>query len=133
MKKLAFFAAAAALVLPLGSTPSGSVEAHHTGGKAAGGVIATGMASFYGARFAGRRTANGEIFRPSKMTAAHKTLRFGTRVRVTNLRNNKSVVVRINDRGPYAKRRIIDLSRAAARKIGMVQSGVARVRLQRVN
>jgi len=107
--------------------------AHHTGNENAGKVFATGLASFYGARFAGRKTANGEIFNPSKMTAAHRTLRFGTKLRVTNARNGRSVVVRINDRGPYAGKRIIDLSRAAASKIGMINSGVARVRLQRIN
>lgn len=131
MKKLTLLACAAAFASPFGAIPSSSVEAHHSG-KHAGSVIATGMASFYGARFAGRKTASGEIFRPSMMTAAHRTLRFGTKLRVTNLRNGKSVIVRINDRGPFAKRRIIDLSKAAARKIGMVQSGTARVRLRRI-
>lgn len=106
-------------------------QAHHTG-KASGTVLGTGMASYYGARFAGRRTASGERFNPAKMTAAHRRLRFGTKVRVTNLRNGRHVTVRINDRGPFAKGRVIDLSRAAARKIGMIRSGTARVRLERV-
>lgn len=120
-------AAVAALSLPMLGA-----EAHHTGGKGAS-VLATGMASFYGKRFAGRLTANGERFDPGKMTAAHKTLRFGTKLRVTNLANGRHVTVRVNDRGPYAKGRIIDLSRAAAGKIGMIHRGVARVRLERVN
>ena len=90
----------------------------------------TGMASFYGSEFAHRRTASGERFDPSQLTAAHRTLPFGTRVRVTNLENGRRVVVRINDRGPYARGRVLDLSRAAARKLGFVNDGVTRVRLE---
>lgn len=89
--------------------------------------IEEGLASWYGPGFAGRRTASGEIFDPSEMTAAHKTLPFGTRVRVTSLRSGRSVVVRINDRGPFKPGRIIDLSRAAAESIGLISAGVARV------
>ena len=89
-----------------------------------------GVASYYGAKFAGRPTANGEIFNPSAMTAAHKTYPFGTKIRVVNLKNNKSVIVRINDRGPFVKGRIIDLSRGAAEEIGMIVDGIARVRLE---
>lgn len=89
-----------------------------------------GMASWYGPGFAGRRTANGEIFDPSQLTAAHKELPFNTLVRVHNLDNGSSVVVRINDRGPFISGRIIDLSRAGAEAIGMVGSGTARVRLE---
>ena len=91
--------------------------------------IGTGVASFYGRRFHGRLTANGERFDMNAMTAAHKTLPFGTRVRVTNRRNGKSVTVRINDRGPFIRGRTIDLSRRAAREIGMIASGHARVEL----
>jgi rare lipoprotein A len=91
---------------------------------------AVGFASWYGARHAGRRTASGERFDPDALTAAHRTLPFGSRVRVTNLDNGRSVVVRINDRGPFADGRILDLSEAAARAIGMTASGVARVRLE---
>ena len=90
----------------------------------------TGVASFYGADFADRPTANGERFDPHAMTAAHRTLPFGTRVRVTNLENGRQVVVRINDRGPYRKGRVLDLSRAAARKLGFVEDGVAQVRIE---
>jgi rare lipoprotein A len=86
------------------------------------------LASYYGQEFAGRRTASGERFNPNAMTAAHRTLRFGTRVRVTNSRNGRSVIVRINDRGPFVKGRAIDLSRGAARAIGMGSS--AHVRIQ---
>ncbi|MBO0904479.1 septal ring lytic transglycosylase RlpA family protein [Jiella sonneratiae] len=96
----------------------------------AGSVKASaGSASYYGKRFHGRRTANGERFNMNAMTAAHKSLPFGTKVRVTNRRNGKSVVVRINDRGPYAHGRVIDLSRAAASRIGMLSSGTAPVKL----
>jgi rare lipoprotein A len=90
----------------------------------------SGSASWYGGKFHGRTTANGERYDMHKLTAAHKTLPFGTKVKITNQRNGETVVVRINDRGPYAGRRIIDLSRAAADKIGMLRSGVAPVRVE---
>lgn len=88
-----------------------------------------GRASWYGPGFHGRRTANGEVFNQNALTAAHPSLKFGTRVKVTNLNNNRSVVVRINDRGPYAGGRVIDLSAAAARYLNMIKSGVAPVRV----
>lgn len=87
----------------------------------------TGRASFYGPGFAGRKTASGAIFRPEELTAAHRFLPLGTRVRVTNLSNGRSVLVTINDRGPYIRGRHIDLSVAAARAIGMLNRGVAEV------
>jgi rare lipoprotein A len=90
----------------------------------------SGPASWYGGKFHGRTTANGERYDMHKLTAAHKTLPFGTKVKITNERNGESVVVRINDRGPFAGRRIIDLSRAAADKIGMLRSGVAPVTVE---
>jgi len=86
-----------------------------------------GVASYYGPKFHGKKTASGEVFDMYKLTAAHRTLPFGTRVRVTNLENSKSVVVRINDRGPFIKGRIIDLSFEAARRIGI--TGLAKVKL----
>lgn len=89
-----------------------------------------GMASWYGPGFAGRLTANGEVFDPSQLTAAHKELPFNTLVRVTNTSNSRSVVVRINDRGPFIGGRIIDLSRAGAEAIGMIGSGVAPVTVE---
>ena len=89
-----------------------------------------GRASWYGPGFHGRTTANGERFNQNAMTAAHRSLPFGTRVKVTNLNNGRSVIVRINDRGPFAKGRVIDLSKAAAGVIGMLNSGTAPVRLQ---
>jgi rare lipoprotein A len=86
------------------------------------------IATYYGHEFAGRRTASGERFNPAGMTAAHRSLRFGTRVRVTNSHNGRSVVVRINDRGPFVKGYAIDLSSGAARAIGM--SGTGHVRME---
>ncbi|MCF7929338.1 MAG: septal ring lytic transglycosylase RlpA family protein [Spirochaetales bacterium] len=91
-----------------------------------------GLASWYGGKFQGRLTANGEVFDTNQLTAAHKTLPFGTIVRVTNMENNESVEVRINDRGPFVEGRIIDLSRAAAEAIGMTGLGVAEVRIKTV-
>lgn len=96
--------------------------------KSSGGSE-TGYASYYGDEFNGRKTANGEIFRQSNLTAAHKKLAFGTKVKVTNLSNNKSVTVRINDRGPFVAGRIIDLSKSAAKKIDMVGAGVVKVKI----
>jgi len=90
----------------------------------------TGIGSWYGDEFAGKLTANGEIFDPELVTAAHKTLPMPSVVRVTNLDNGKSLVVRINDRGPFVAGRIIDLSREAARRIGYKDNGLARVRVQ---
>jgi rare lipoprotein A len=92
-----------------------------------GTTIAGGMASWYGPGFAGRRTASGEAFNPREYTAAHRTLPFGSRVRVTM--NGRSVVVRINDRGPFAAGRVIDLSQAAAEELGLRRAGSGRVEL----
>ncbi len=90
----------------------------------------TGMASWYGGRWVGRKTANGEIYQAGDMTAAHKTLPFGTRVRVIDQKTGESTVVRINNRGPFVKGRVIDLSEAAASDLGMKRRGVARVKLE---
>ncbi|MGB7569011.1 MAG: septal ring lytic transglycosylase RlpA family protein [Chitinivibrionales bacterium] len=92
--------------------------------------VERGIAAWYGSKFHGRKTSSGERFDMNKLTAAHRTLPFNTVVKVTNLHNKTSVVVRINDRGPYAKNRIIDLSRAAAHKIGLDRSGTAPVRVE---
>lgn len=118
---LAAFAAtlAAALLLPAPAA-------------AAGGYDRTGEASWYGERYQGRSTASGEAFDMNALTAAHRKLAFGTRVRVTNLANRRSVVVRINDRGPYARGRLIDVSRRAAALLGFEGDGIARVRVQTV-
>ncbi|WP_223181519.1 septal ring lytic transglycosylase RlpA family protein [Sphingopyxis sp. LK2115] len=88
-----------------------------------------GVASYYGRELAGNRTASGERFDPGQLTAAHRTLPFGSMVRVTNVATGDSVVVRINDRGPFAHGRVIDVSHAAAREIGLHRSGTARVKL----
>jgi rare lipoprotein A len=92
--------------------------------------VAQGLASWYGPGFNGNLTANGEVFNQNAMTAAHRSLPFGSRVRVTNLDNGRSIVVRINDRGPYSGGRIIDMSAASARQIGLDQAGVAPVRVE---
>ncbi len=94
------------------------------------GYDETGTASFYGSRHHGKRTASGEPFNQNGLTAAHRTLPFGTRVKVTNLKNERSVVVRINDRGPHTRGRLIDISKAAAQQLDMIRSGTARVRVQ---
>ncbi|MDR3200927.1 MAG: septal ring lytic transglycosylase RlpA family protein [Spirochaetales bacterium] len=91
---------------------------------------AEGFASWYGGKFQGRKTANGEVFDTNKLTAAHKTLAFGTKVKVTDTESGKFVIVRINDRGPFVDDRIIDLSKAAADIIGLTSRGVAHVRLE---
>lgn len=92
--------------------------------------VVSGNASWYGPGFAGRHTANGEIFDPAQLTAAHRTLPFNTRVRVTHVATGQSVIVRINDRGPFKDNRIIDLSRAAADAIGLTSSGVGQVQME---
>lgn len=91
--------------------------------------LGSGEASYYGPGFKGRPTANGERFNPNDLTAAHRTLPMGSRVRVTNPKTGDSVVVRINDRGPFHGNRVIDLSQAAARTIGLIRSGTGTVRL----
>ncbi len=93
----------------------------------------TGMASFYSDKFEGKKTASGEIYKSSKMTAAHPTLPFGTKVKVTNLSNNKSVIVTVNDRGPFVKNRIIDLSKAAAIKLDIIDQGVDKVKVESIS
>ena len=101
--------------------------------SAVGEHIGSGKASYYGSQHHGKLTASGERFNQGALTAAHRTLPFGTNVRVTNTRNGKSVVVRINDRGPFVRGRIIDLSKAAFERIGNTRSGIIRVRLERVD
>lgn len=93
-------------------------------------ITEAGKASYYADKFEGRKTSNGETFKQRKKTAAHKTLPFGTKVTVTNLTNGKTVKVRINDRGPFVKGRVIDLSKKAAKKIDMVNAGVVNVEIR---
>ncbi len=90
----------------------------------------TGLASFYGHAHDGKATANGQAFDPQDFTAAHRTLAFGTRVRVTDLENGRTVTVKITDRGPFVRGRVLDVSLAAARALGMQDKGVTRIRLE---
>ncbi|ADO71077.1 septal ring lytic transglycosylase RlpA family protein [Stigmatella aurantiaca] len=100
-------------------------------GKDSGTYLGEGLASFYGPGLHGRKTASGERFDQEALTAAHRTARFGTCMRVVNMENGRSVKVRVNDRGPFKQGRIIDVSQGAARKLGMLEKGLARVRLYR--
>src|SRR6186713_3287842 len=119
------YAEPAAVALPAEAVDLDAIEpAAETPGAEIGG----GVASWYGREFAGRRTASGERFNPGEYTAAHRTLPFGSRVRVTSA-SGKSVVVRINDRGPFSGGRVIDLSQAAAAELGLVRAGSGRVQL----
>lgn len=129
MSKLKQALGAAAIIASMLLAPLEGV-AHPTGPS--GSVIETisGSASWYGPKFHGRTTASGEPFDMHDLTAAHRTLPFGTQIRVTNPRNGKSVTVRINDRGPFAGNRILDLSRKAAQALGLVKAGVGRVKIE---
>ncbi len=138
------------LILACSSSPrfvkkGGTTSSGHSPGKdstveasslsvrpSSGKVLLTleGVASYYADDFHGKLTSNGETFNMNDATAAHRTFPFGTKIRVTNLTNNKSVIVRVNDRGPFVEGRIIDLSLGAAKEIGLVQTGTARVRLE---
>jgi rare lipoprotein A len=99
-------------------------------GKVAPGYTQNGKASYYHDSLHGRKTASGEVYNKRAMTAAHKRLPLGSKVRVTNVSSGKSIVVKINDRGPFVKGRIIDLSRTAARKLGMIRKGVVKVQVE---
>lgn len=94
------------------------------------GSSTVGYASYYGSKYHGRKTASGETYNMYKLTAAHRTLPFGTSVRVTNLGNNRSVIVRVNDRGPFSRARLIDVSLEAARKLDLLAAGTARVSVE---
>ena len=120
MKKSLLFLALILGVLASGVFASNSVTLYKN----------SAVASYYAEKYHGRKTSNGEVFNMYDLTAAHKSLPFNTKVKVTNLSNGKSVVVRINDRGPFVKGREIDLSKAAAVKIGMIKSGTAKVSLE---
>ena len=91
--------------------------------------VTTGTASYYADHFSGKRTASGEAYDPEAFTAAHRSLPFGTRLRVTDMASGRSVVVRVNDRGPWGGKRLIDLSRAAARELGLIRRGHGQVQL----
>ena len=94
------------------------------------GRVETGYASYYGDEFEGRRTANGERYDGDELTAAHRTLPFGTMIRVTHVANGRAVTCRVNDRGPHRKGRIVDLSHRAAEALGMLREGVCKVKLE---
>jgi rare lipoprotein A len=110
-----------------------STHVKYTPGSELASYSETGKASFYSMKFQFRKTASGERFNNYSMTAAHKTLPFGTRVIVTNLNNDKTVKVRINDRGPFVKGRIIDLTRAAFAKIDELEKGLTEVEIRVIN
>lgn len=97
------------------------------------GFMQKGTASYYADRFHGKKTASGEPYQKEALTAAHKTLPLGTKARITNLKNGKSVVVKVNDRGPHTKGHIVDLSWRAARELGMIRAGLAQVRVEAVD
>jgi rare lipoprotein A len=117
-----FFAVALLLLAGCASQDDSTIDPH--------GYDETGVASFYGSAHQGKRTASGERFDQHDLTAAHRRLPFGTRVKITNLSNDRSVVVRINDRGPHTRYRLVDVSRAAAEQLGMIGNGTAKVRIQ---
>ena len=116
--------AAASAVAPAAPAPAATPAA------AAAGDATEGKVAYYGSKFNGRRTASGQRFDSNALTMAHRSLPFGTQVRVTNVKNKKSVVVRVNDRGPTTPDRIGDLTTAAAKRIGMTRAGVADVKLE---
>jgi rare lipoprotein A len=137
-KRLALLALLAALAggsgVALAQTSPAPVTAPAAAPAAAAATsVETGKLAWYGRKFAGRRTASGESFNPEALTMAHKTLPFGTRVKVTNLKNKKSVTLRVNDRGPTQADRVGDVSLAAARQLGMVRSGVIDAELEVVS
>lgn len=127
MRREASLVCSCALLALVGCSRSKHVP--RTPAAPAPGWSETGLASWYGNPYHGRPTSSGEIYDMEQMTAAHRTLPFGAIVRVTNLSNNKRVEVRINDRGPFATNRVVDVSRAAARSINLIGPGTARVRL----
>ncbi len=112
------------VVTGCGGTAAAGKQTAHAKGHHAVGSVQRGKATWYGGKFHGHQTASGEIFDKHSMTAAHRTLPFGTIVKVTNLKNHRSVTLRINNRGPYGKGRIIDVSEAAARRLKMIDAGV---------
>ncbi|MGX5220754.1 MULTISPECIES: septal ring lytic transglycosylase RlpA family protein [Pseudomonas] len=113
----------------LAGCASNTIDSPRTSTTGAG-YSATGNASYYGAQHHGKKTANGERFDQNALTAAHRSLPFGSRVQVTNLRNDKTVIVRINDRGPFARGRIIDVSKKAAEQLDMLRDGVVPVSIK---
>ncbi|MBA4166501.1 MAG: septal ring lytic transglycosylase RlpA family protein [Chitinophagaceae bacterium] len=129
MKRLLF----ASLLLTQAGTVLHAQNAHHvrtSNKKKAVPEIETGVASYYGSKFKGRLTASGQRYDPMKMTAAHNRLPMGTRIKVTNIHNRRSVIVVVNDRLHYRNKRLVDLSRAAALKLGYTGRGLTKVRVE---
>ncbi|MBO9155378.1 septal ring lytic transglycosylase RlpA family protein [Chitinophaga sp. GCM10012297] len=123
------YAAAALLVLAIGAVPAMAQRKVTTSPKSP----ATGIASYYAQKFHGRKTASGEIFDNTAMTAAHNTLPLGTMIKVTNIRNNRWVIVKVTDRLHAANRRIVDLTQAAAKQLGFIHWGITKVRVEVVS
>ena len=119
-----------AVLALIGSGCASAPRARSMTGTKATASPAVGVASYYGKQYHGRKTASGERFNMHALTAAHRTLPFGTTLKVTNLTNERSVVVRVNDRGPFKRDRILDVSFEAARRLQMVTAGTARVRIE---
>lgn len=128
-------AALVALTARTEARPAGSVNLELVKAPKIAPAIAgeLGLASWYGEESQGNTTANGEVYDMNELTAAHRTLPMGTRIKVTNLRNKQSLVLRINDRGPFIEDRLLDVSMAAARKLGFVAAGIALVRTEVVS
>ena len=120
-----------ALVLGLAACAGPAEEVRYAPGEVPD-YNRVGVASWYGPGFQGRKTASGVRFNMNALTAAHRSLPFGTQVRVTNVDNGRTVVVTINDRGPFTRGRIIDLSKAAASRLGMIKQGLAKVRVEAI-
>lgn len=118
-----------AVALLIAAAPVAAQDAAPAAPTPASSVLASGMASYYGDAHAGNRTASGERFDPNGMTAAHRSLPFGTKLRVTDPSTGRSVIVRVNDRGPFHKSRLLDLSEGAARELGIVRRGRAMVQI----
>jgi rare lipoprotein A len=123
-------AAARAPATPAPSTPAPPTASPPAPARPSAAGVQTGKASWYGDAHQGKKTANGELYDMHTLTAAHRTLPFGTRLRVTNVDNGRSVVVRVNDRGPFAPGRLIDVSRAAALELGVLGAGLFAVRVE---
>ncbi len=126
-ERLARFAAAVVLLATVGACSSAGRPAVRPGRQ-----VSSVVASWYGPGYHGRHTASGEVYDMHGLTAAHKTLPFGTRLKVTHVHNQRSVVVKINDRGPFIRGRDLDLSYGAAQALGMVDEGVSKVRVERL-
>jgi rare lipoprotein A len=129
----AFLPIVAMLFTGCASTPRSASTIGAPKARSTHARTAVGIASYYGKEYHGRTTASGEIFDMTKLTAAHRSLPFGINVRVTNLSNDQSVVVRVNDRGPFVAGRIIDLSLAAAQRLGMIAAGLAKVKVEPID